>query len=364
MSARRGDLGEKNLSKYLFLLFFLGVLVIAFLIVRPFISTLVISALVAYLLNPVYVRFVSFTHMKRFSAVIALLLLLLLASIPVVIVVGELTNEAYGVYVSVKQVFLEQGSGGGCGSGSLLCGFYSLVSSISEKYGIDLGSRVGEAASGLASVLMLRVSGFIMDIPLFLLNILVGVFAVYYMLVQGEEMVASFSSALPMARHESERIVSKFKDIIRSAVYGAIVVALLQGLIAGVGYFIFGVESPVLLSLFTLVAAFVPFIGATLVWLPVSVSMLASGLLGGDSSLVMRAIGLLIYGTLLVSTIDNLIRPRIMGSGAKVHPLVMLLGVFGGIVLFGFVGVIVGPLLLTLFTASLKIYVQEKHNMF
>jgi predicted PurR-regulated permease PerM len=133
--------------------------------------------------------------------------------------------------------------------------------------------------------------------------------------------------------------------------------------LAGIGYFIFGITSPILLTMLTIIASFIPFLGAALVWLPVSIAMLINGIITGSNSLMLRAGGLMLYGALVVSTIDNFLRPKIIGKRARVHPLVILLGVFGGLALFGFVGIIIGPFLLTLFIASLKIYEQEKEHI-
>jgi predicted PurR-regulated permease PerM len=199
-----------------------------------------------------------------------------------------------------------------------------------------------------------------MNIPNFLLHLFIALFAMYYMLTQGEEMVAALKRALPLKQQDSERILGHFNDIIYATVYGAIVVAVVQGVFAGLGYVIFGVDSPVLLALITLLASFIPFLGAALVWLPASVMLLAEGVMENDSSLMLKAGGLVIYCAIFVSTIDNFLRPRIVGDRAKIHPLVILLGVFGGLALFGFAGIMIGPLLLTLFMASLKIYEQEK----
>jgi predicted PurR-regulated permease PerM len=167
-------------------------------------------------------------------------------------------------------------------------------------------------------------------------------------------------NALPMSKAHSEKMIKQFNDIISATIYGAIVIAIIQGILAGIGYFIFGVSSPLVFGLLTLISAFIPFVGAALVWFPVSVSMFVSGFLVGDNAVMMKAGGLFLFCALVVSTIDNFLRPKLVGEKAKVHPLVILLGVFGGLAFFGFVGIIIGPLILTLFMASLKIYQQEK----
>jgi predicted PurR-regulated permease PerM len=185
----------------------------------------------------------------------------------------------------------------------------------------------------------------------------------YYMFVDGRSMFVALKDSLPLRDDHSERIFRHFNDVIYATIYGAIVLAVVQGLMATIGYFIFGVSSPVIFGLLTIIAAFIPFVGAAIVWFPVSVSMIVTGLLAGDNSGLGRGVGLAVFGVLFVSTIDNVLRPKIVGDRARIHPLVVLLGVFGGLALFGFVGIMIGPLLLTLFIAALKIYEQEKRHI-
>jgi predicted PurR-regulated permease PerM len=347
-------------SKYLFILFFLAVLTLAILIVKPFLSTLIVSAIIAYVFYPVYTRFYKWTKMKGFSAAVLIIMLFLLSLIPVLIVTGELTRESYEVYQKAREVLLESSSFQVmCAEkGGVICGGYNLFSTASDKFGLD--AHLAQGFSTVASSFVSKASDVILNIPGVLLHIFIALFAMYYMFVDGKRILQSIKSALPMRQEHSDRMMEHFNEIIHATIYGAIVIGILQGILATIGYYIFGVSSPLILGLLSIIAAFIPFIGVALVWLPVSLSMLINGLIAQDSSLMWKAGGLALYCVLFVSTIDNFLRPKIVGARAKVHPLVILLGVFGGLALFGFVGIMIGPLLLTLFIASLKIYEQEK----
>ncbi|MBW2996868.1 AI-2E family transporter [Candidatus Woesearchaeota archaeon] len=351
-------------SKLLFILFFLAVLTLAIFIVRPFLSTLIVSAIVAYIFYPVYKYFSRVTNMKGFSAAVLIILLLLVSTVPLVIVTGKLSKESYDAYLKVKKVFLDAGSfEEACtGGGGFICSIYTSSNSLSERYDLNLGFHFAQGFSSIASKVISGVSNFILEIPKILLHFLISIFAMYYMFISGDKMIASLKNMLPLRDKDSDRIMEHFNDIIHATVYGAIVIAIIQGVVAGIGYFIFGVTSPILLALLTIVAAFIPFLGAALVWLPVSISMLINGMVTDSNTLMLKAGGLVIWGV-FVSIIDNVLRPKIVGDRANVHPLVILLGVFGGLALFGFVGIMIGPLLLTLFIASLRIYEEEKHHI-
>lgn len=351
-------------SKFLFILFFLAVLTLAIFIVRPFLSTLIVSAIVAYVFYPVYKYFHRITNMKGFSAAVLIVLLLLVSTVPLVLVTGKLSKESYDAYVKVKKVFLDTRSfDEACtDGGGFICSAYTSFNSFSERYDLNLGFHFAQGFRSTASNVLSGVSDFILKIPNFLLHFMVGLFAMYYMFISGDKMIASLKSMLPLRDKDSDRIIKHFNDIINATIYGAIVIAIIQGVIAGIGYFIFGVTSPIMLGLLTIIAAFIPFLGAALVWLPVSISMFVNGMVTDSNTLMLKAGGLVLWGA-FVSIIDNVLRPKIVGGRANVHPLVILLGVFGGLALFGFVGIMVGPLLLTLFIASLKIYEEEKQHI-
>ncbi len=350
-------------SKYLFLLFFLAILVLAFLVVRPFLSTIIVSAILAYVFYPVYRYFHKKTGRKGFSAAVLIFLLIMVSVVPLVLVTSKLTKESYDVYLKAKQVFLDSDSiAVACAedSSGVICGSYNFFTALSDRYDLNLGFHLARSFSGLASGVVSSASDFILNIPSFLFHIFVALFAMYYMLTQGNELAGYLKSSLPMRIEHSDEVARHFNDIIYATIYGAIVIAIFQGVIAGIGYFIFGVSSPLILGLLSIVASFIPFVGVALVWVPVGITMAINGVVTGNNDLLMRAGGLALYCLLIVSTIDNFLRPKIVGDRARVHPLVILLGVFGGLTLFGFVGVMIGPLILTLFTAVLKIYQQEK----
>jgi predicted PurR-regulated permease PerM len=357
--------GKQPYSKYLFILFFLAILTLAILLVRPFLATLIVSAIIAYVFYPIYSRLSQKTNRPRLSAVIVILLLVVLLSIPVVLVTGKLAKESYDVYQRVKESLADSDSLDATCSEStgFICGAYNSFVAVSEKYDLDLSEQVADGFSAVASQAFTGVSNFLLNIPSFLLHLFIGIFAMYYMFVDGKRMFFALKDSLPLRKEHSDRIFMHFNDVIYATVYGSIVLAIIQGFVATLGYFIFGVTSPIIFGFFTIIAAFIPFVGAAIVWLPISLSMMINGLMLGDSSGLFRVVGLLVFGVVFVSTIDNVLRPKIVGDRARIHPLVILLGVFGGLALFGFAGLMIGPLLLTLFMASLKIYAQEKNHI-
>ena len=132
---------------------------------------------------------------------------------------------------------------------------------------------------------------------------------------------------------------------------------------ARIGFLIFGVDSAFLWGFLSVIAAFIPFVGAAIIWVPLVLKMVLEGLIVGNNTMLFMALGLTLYSVFIVGTIDNILKPKIIGDKAGLHPVIVLLGVFGGLALFGFAGLIIGPLLLALFIALLRIYEIEKDSL-
>ena len=177
-------------------------------------------------------------------------------------------------------------------------------------------------------------------------------FLLYYMLVYRKQMIKSLYDYIPLDDDSIENIGKESVAMVRSNALGIPMVALAQGIIALLGFFIFGVPDPFFWFVITTIGSMIPFVGTLLGILPVVILMVSSG----DTA---QAIGIGIYGVVVVGSTDNVIRLYVLERLASVHPLVTLIGVIVGVPLFGFIGLIFGPLLISLFLLVVKIYKNE-----
>jgi predicted PurR-regulated permease PerM len=347
-----------------FILFFIAALILAILVIRPFIASLIIGAVIAYVLYPLHKRLVGRVKSEGLSAGIIVAVLLLVFTIPIAIAAAHIAEESYDIYTNAKDTYQSQLTTGFCKDpASTICDTYTTIKSFADQRGIDLGTYITTASGGIIAGLIKAVTSFVFNLPTFFIHLLITLFIIFYLLIDGESVLRTLKNALPLKTEDSERIFNQFDDVIYATVYGSIILALIQGILALIGFVIFGVNSPVILAILTVIFSFVPLIGTAIVWLPASVMMILSALSDNDHTHLMKGIGLLIYGLIIISMSDNLLRPKIVGSRANVHPLLILLGVFGGIAMFGFAGIIIGPLILTLFMTALKIYEQDKEHI-
>lgn len=177
-------------------------------------------------------------------------------------------------------------------------------------------------------------------------------FILYYLLVNTSRIREITINYMPLSKQNVSLISDEVSSIVSSNAIGIPVVALLQGLVALLGYYIFGAPDPIFWFVVTFIGSMIPFVGTALGIIPVTILLFANG----EN---WQAIGLLIYGVAVVGVTDNVFRVIIQNKLAKLHPLITLIGVIIGVPLFGFIGLIFGPLLISLFMLLIKIYSKE-----
>jgi predicted PurR-regulated permease PerM len=183
-------------------------------------------------------------------------------------------------------------------------------------------------------------------------NIAVAFFVVYFMFVQGREMEDRLEHILPLKQESKNSIWEETHKLIVSNAIGIPILAFLQGIVASIGYWIFNVDGFLVWGLMTGICSLLPVVGTMVVWVPICVYMFASGDAG-------NAIGLTLFSAIVISNIDNVLRFTIMKRIGNVHPLITVFGVLLGLQLFGIMGLIFGPLLISYFLLMIKIYRSE-----
>ena len=223
---------------------------------------------------------------------------------------------------------------------SIIAPIESAANIIKEKTGYDV---LGKDTTSFIISALPAIGQFVMgSISSFAVNLFVLVFVLYFMLIGGQRMEKYISEILPFSEANTEHVVHDIKMIVHSNAVGIPLLAIIQGGVAMIGYWFFDVPDILLTGFLTCLATVIPMVGTALVWFPIAVYMALSGDL-------FNGIGLAIFGTLIISQLDNLIRFILQKKMADIHPLITIFGVVIGLSLFGFMGVIFGPLLLSLF---------------
>jgi len=206
-----------------------------------------------------------------------------------------------------------------------------------KNLGFSISQGVGKA---LASVFSLGLHLFVMAMTIF------------YMLRDGKKFGDYLIKLSPMRTDKEISLFETFRDTGKAVFYGNFISGIVQGILGGIGFAIFGIGSPIFWGVMMAFFGIIPFLGPFVVFIPAAVYLFAIG----DTS---NAIIFLLYNLIIVSSVDNLIKPKIISGKVDVHPLVMLLAILGGLSAFGIMGIIYGPIIATLFLAILKVYLDE-----
>ena len=184
-----------------------------------------------------------------------------------------------------------------------------------------------------------------------LLGVVIASMTMYYVLMEWPTLTVRLERVLPLDPRHTRLLILEFRDVARSAMLGSIATAIVQGLVGGVGYTLAGVPHPMTFALLTFVGSFLPAVGTALVWAPLGTWLIVEGHVG-------KGVALLIFGLIMiVGVCDYVVRPRLVGK--EEHPLLTLLALLGGLEVFGLPGLLVGPILMALFLAILRIYERE-----
>ena len=221
---------------------------------------------------------------------------------------------------------------------------------VHDRFKFDLLSTNNvEKLPGIATNIGTKVLGGTLSM---VLNVVLMYFILWFMLVKAKEMEASVRTRLPLKNTNVEKLIKEVKGMVISNSVGIPVLAVFQGILAAIGYMIFGVEEAVLWGIITGIASVVPFVGTMIIWLPIALLAFAKG----DT---VNGWWLLLWGAVVIGSMDNVIRFILQKYMADVHPLITVFGVIVGLNLFGFLGLIFGPLLFSLFLLLVRIYNDE-----
>ena len=219
--------------------------------------------------------------------------------------------------------------------------------------GIEAALR--EAVSGLGELAQTQLMAIGRNAPGTAIGIAVTVLTYFFFLRHGPGWLRLLEAGLPLEPEHAKSLLKIAGDTINAVFRGVLITAAIQAALAGGAFWFVGVPAPVLLSLITFIAALIPFVGPVAVWLPAAIALLITGRVGAG-------IGLMIWGALVVSLVDNFLRPYLIGREVKLPVLWLFLAILGGLRAFGFLGLLLGPAALALFLACYRIYTEGRRT--
>jgi predicted PurR-regulated permease PerM len=352
---------KEDYSKYFFVMFVVVMIGLVFVIIRPFITALLGSVFLTYLFYPLYRWFKEKVKSSNLASLIVTIVVILVLLVPLFLILNTLTKEAYVSYLTSKQKLLTMGDFfKNCPTENPTCGLINYIGDFLNEPKVKY--HLQNTIEKITSYVIDTASDLVFSIPRFVLNFFVMVFALFCLFKDGPMIINNLKRVLPLKDVYKRHLFEKFGKVTYAIVYGHLIVAVIQGILGGIGFFIFDIPSPIIWGIVMAFAALIPFIGTGFVWLPAAVFKLFSGISASNTSEIIGGVLFILYGIVIISSMDNVIRPKIIGDRAKVHPVLILVGVLGGLSLLGPVGIMVGPLVLALFVTFVNAYEKDRNN--
>ncbi len=334
-----------QLSRVVQYVFFFALLLLAgymvWLIMQPFVTALALSLIIVTICHPLYMQIKKRVprQNKSIAAFLTTFLVLLVIIIPVILLSSLVVREIVTFYQDLDAGNLSLQSG--------ITTIEARIQAFVPNFKIDLNEQIKQTAQWLTGSLGAIFKGTLSTIFIFFIS-LIGSF---YFFRDGRDFLQVLIKASPLPDREDQAILQRLAKAIRAVATGTVLVALIQGSLVAIGFTIFGVDRAILWGSIAALGALMPGLGTTIVTAPAIVYLFYVGEL-------FSAFGLLIWSMLIVGLVDNLIGPYLIGRGNNLHPFIVLISVLGGIALFGPIGFIIGPVIVTLFLVLLEIYNQ------
>ena len=343
------DKTSQNIILWFFLVLFL---VSAFMLGRlfwPFISVLVLAAVVTSIFKPFY-KFLNRKISPFFASLLTCVFIFFILFIPIIFFVGILSKEAYGLYLMGKDAVISDQIKTILESSKILEKINLVLSNLNlEITGEQLNKGVSELGKVVGLFLYQQASSIASNALKFFVYFFFMLLVIYYLLIDGDKLVAFIIDLSPLPKEQDEKLIQKFKDMAGAILIGNGLCGLIQGVAGGILFSLFGLRSPFMWGVIMVLLAFLPIIGIGIVFIPAAIYLILKGR-------VAAGVFFVVFYIILSGGIEYLLKPKLVGQRVKMHTLLVFFSIIGGLKMFGILGIIYGPLVATAFLTLTDIY--------
>jgi len=334
------ELNEKSIKEISAIALIIAFAVLVLLIIRPIFSAILWGLIIAYVSYPVFDFLNKYVGNRSLSAAITLLLVIIILIIPLWFIIPIMIQQIFEIFKLSQSI-------------DLYGAIKSLFPTASEAFSLQLTTSLNSFASKLASSSMNSLINTFVNLPLILVSIVISGFIFFFALRDSDKLKEFIKGISPITKSREKILVKNFKEITYSIVYGNIIVGIVQGIVCGIGFWIFGIKNAIALSAIAIFLAILPVAGVFILWIPIAIYLFAQGN-------IPIAIAFVFYNILIVSNTDNILRAYIVSKSSNLSTLFALISSIGGLFAFGVIGLILGPLIFAYFIILLDLY-REKN---
>lgn len=336
-----------KIRNYLFIALLAGVTIVFFWLLKPFAYPIFWAAVIAALFYPAFLMIDRFVKHRNVSAFFSVVIITLVILIPLMFITALLLRESITLYNNFSA---HPGQVGG----ATITNISNLLknSSFGHLFNIDeqfISENLSKIVTYGANFLVTFLKDLTQNSVEFVIMFIVTLYTSYFFLRDGEKLIAKLMYLSPLGSNRELSLYRKFTTTASSVLRGTILIGGVQGILGGIAFAIAGIDSAIILGIIMMFASIVPGIGSAIIWFPVGIYLLVSGQ-------IWQGITVLVIGGLVISTVDNLLRPVLVGKEIKMHPLLILFSTLGGIALFDITGFLIGPIIASLFMTFWEMY--------
>ncbi len=315
---------------------------------EPFLSVLLWATVLVIIFYPLYDRLAARTKRRSISAILAIVLIMVAVIMPIVLISFAVANELSQL-VNTLQAGGERLMANAAQNEKIHRVLVNLQQYINIENLKDPISKISQTALKGTINVVGGVVGAIVKIFFIL-------FAMYYLFRDGEKIARKLPDQIPLERERAVRILTHTREIISASVYGVLVIAIIQGVLGGLMFWFLGIPSSLVWGVLMTLLSTIPMAGAFVVWVPAAIILAISGHWG-------QAIILTLWGSVVIGSIDNFVRPKLVGQKAKMHELVIFFSVLGGLSVFGVLGILLGPVVVAITLALLEVLGESSESI-
>lgn len=326
----------------------------AYTIIAPFLAPLVLAGVIAITTNSLHQRLLRRMNRENTAAFLMTTAVIVVCVAPLVGLTFLLSQEAAQVYKRLEET-ASSGTPGLYDSISRhprITPWLERLAPFLGQFELDIpGATVAIVRKFISSIV--NYSGeMAKNIFGFIFKLIMLIIALFFIYRDGDRMQRQFWSVVPLDAAKKQVMIDTIKRVLSAIMYGIFLACIVQGTLGGIGFWIAGLPAPLLFGAGMAVCALIPVVGTALIWAPGALYLLLQGR-------PLMGLFLLVWGAVAISSIDNIIRPFFISGKARLSVLVIALGILGGIVSFGFAGIVIGPVVLALFIALFEVYRTE-----
>jgi len=347
---------NEQIGNFFFFGFLSFFLFLGYLLFEPFLKVIILSILITIIFYPVYLKIEKKIKNKILASSIMTALILMFIIIPSITLIAFFVNQIITIYpIIIENISKYRSIEILIKETPIISKVYVIIENSlkSLNINVDISDAIRGIVNEIVSFVIQQGKGIFLDVTLLIVGIIIMLITIFFLFKDGIHLYNRIYSIIPLSDKDKTFLLSKSYNAIQGVVLGSVLTAIAQGILSFIGYFAIGLEMSYFWAFITFIAAFIPVGGASLIWIPVAIyTLFTKGFL--------TAFLFSVYGTLVISTIDNIIKPVVIGDKTNIHPMILVFAILGGLNLFGFIGIFLAPIIVVMIDNMLLLF-KEKY---